>query len=632
MTAVAVAGSDDSAGGTASRPKFEALVTPQIAPGAEVAAIGPTDREGVFVAYVKGSGFRYLDLSGQEGCWSSIASYTGPVAGEFGLFHHVKTSGEGEALLAESFVSFAEAPPRSWACFRLPDRSSKATGEAELVSRSASLPGDIRAVCAAPGDDTAALALASGQVRFFDLHTGQAAGKGLKFENQVAGAGMALARLGPGRAALVRETESSPAALEFFIVGFDAEARRAHLQLRGVLRMAGIAATFGGPLQGAVSAAWAAQPGKDRLLLCWSSADAGSGAIHASVALDSEAPEVALLPQSSVSAKKGLQTKSWACVSGYLAEWAPADKALKLSLRDARFGMQVLQGDLSLDAPCKEGAMLSATSGGITLLAARGGKSGNQLAAVRWCLPQFSLQMVIGQRAPPADARQQSELLAPLREIISGKRPRDDPAANELFSSKRHAANDKALADELRRRYWRPSQELVDLIARHRCWSAAASMLGLPELDEALAVRLLAARPELLAHVVPRARARQGLDVALRDHLPASMVPRIIELLLDWLTAHRDFPDALIQSVAPGLPSQANVVSFMRALADGCLPTLARLDADLLERVLEALTAAQVDAGRSERLYGAVRAASRVPQPFIAVIDAPAIEVAVLEF
>lgn len=607
----------------ATIPSFKILATPSEGASGEVNAIGATGDAGIFVAYINGIGFRYLDLSAGEARWTTAASFAGPVDGSFGLICSRQDD--------DVYVSVVEAPPRSWACFRIKSHSdSKQTEDAELVARSSSLPGDICAVCSSPNDTWAVSALVTGQVRFFDLHSGKAAGKGLKFEALSTETGFALARLGNGRAALVRGHSTSPSSLDFFVISFDSEARKSVLQLRGTLRLTS------GVARGVLSAARATESSapKDRLMLCWDNGREGSSRdlTFATVTIDAEVVDVEPLAPAVSSSSSAV---CWDSIEGYFIELRKADAGLKLELRDARFGIPITSGEVGL-ALRKNNDMRITTAGPVTLLTLTGKGSGSSssFAAVQWTLPRFSLNMVIGGRSAVAtQLRDETHgSLAPLRELVAGKRSRDDAGTAELFSAKRHAGSDRALAEELKGRSWRPSDELVDAIIQHRCWIAARTMLTLPELDERLAVRLLVARPEFLSRVVRRARAPHLLDVALRDHLPAAMLPNIVEVLNEWLAAYADFPKSAIATAAPGIPNQNEIVSFLSAIANGCLPSLSRLDGELLERVLENLQLAQADAARSEKLYGLVRAACYVRKPMKAVIDVPVIEVALLEF
>eukprot|EP00406_Dinophysis_acuminata_P054764 CAMPEP_0179320210 /NCGR_PEP_ID=MMETSP0797-20121207/57923_1 /TAXON_ID=47934 /ORGANISM="Dinophysis acuminata, Strain DAEP01" /LENGTH=607 /DNA_ID=CAMNT_0021031685 /DNA_START=21 /DNA_END=1844 /DNA_ORIENTATION=- len=603
-----------------SLPKFE-VYAPQRIEG-DIAAVGATGTEGTFLVYAAGAGFQYLDCSDKAGRWAVAAKFEADVAGALGL--HVCAAG-GEA--AAVHVSYVDGDLRSWVCLQLPEAAGKA---ATAVARTA-MPASILAARSAPGDAAAALALANGSVRFCDLLTGQTCGKGLKLEPRRPDAALALARLGPGRAALVRQGEGE---CEFFVVALDGEAQRATLERRGVL-----GGSHRGPpsrvLVDVANAALASAPDQDRVLLCWKSPDGegSSDLAFAAAALHDEVAE--LVPLLTTEKGAGPVPLSWLCVMDYLVEWSPRpDSAgkdlLSMRLRDTRFGVAVASGEVPFAAAGGgSGGALVATAGRTTVLLGR--KGGTGIAAVRWLLPGFSLGGVIGSGA--AEPAEPCKLLAPLHGVLSGKRPRDDPGAQELFSAKRRAATDEAIAVELRRRRWKPSHKLVDTIVQHQCWAAAGALLSLPELDEHLAIRLLSARVELLPYIVRRARTPQQLELALRDHLPASLLPAILEVLLEWLEAYRDCPEAAVQKAAPGLPRAVEVVGFLRALADGCLPSLAALDEGLIERVVESLNSIHVDLARTERLCSTVRAACWMTKPFHALSDAaPAVEVLQLHF
>merc|ERR1712107_170892 len=170
---------------------------------------------------------------------------------------------------------------------------------------------------------------------------------------------------------------------------------------------------------------------------------------------------------------------------------------------------------------------------------------------------------------------------------------------------------DVELAGEVRARRVRPSRDLVDTIVHNRCWASAAALIALPDLDEDLGVQLLAARPALLAWIVRRARGSNLLSVALRDYFPDSKLGGIIEILLEWLQVYREYPEVEIRKCIPVLPRLPEIVEFLSALVDGCLQSLVRLDADLIEKVVEALTRVHADFSRNERLCASVRAAYR---------------------
>lgn len=590
--------------------------------GGDVLALGPTDRDSVFVAYVKGLGLRVspdFSSDSEAASWSQAGSLTASVHGPLGLFFHRSASASPDE---ETFVSFLESPPRSWVCFRLPRDGA---GDAQLVERSA-MPGDAVAACGEPTDAVAALALASGHVRFMDLATGKSAGKGLKFEQAPEKSGLGLARLGSGRAALVRETSAPGHVAEFFLLALDTEQKRTVLERRGFLRD-GPQPHSGQNLGSLLGASSCGREGK--LLLCWGLEGAAQAFTTASV--DCESSELAPLPPRSAEVPTGAAAL-WLCTAGYLAELVPG-AASTLVVRDASYGLLVTSSQVTLSCSKAFHATAGSTSLLLAVEKAKGAKAkGSGIAAVRWTLPPFGLSMLVGRGRAQALATPQAPKLTPLMEAVSGKRPRDDAAVEELFTAKRRVASDEALAAEIRARRCPPSYELADEVVRRSCWASARALLALPELDEDLAVKLLAARPELLARLVRRARAPQHLATALRDQLPTSMVAQILETLLVWLAAYRDFPEAEVQSAAPGVPRLDEITAFLSAMADGCLPTLATVDCDLLERVVEALTVVQVDQARTERVYSSVRAICRIAAPLKAAILPPAIEVVTLKF
>lgn len=581
-----------------------------------MAAIGHTDHEGVFVAYVPGIGFRYLDITEEPGHWATAGGFAGAVSGQFGLHYQHGSS-------ATAYVSFVETPLRTWACLRIPAPGGGLSfDESDVVDRT-SFPADVVSTSRFPGAAVAAVALGNGVIRFMDLCTGKAVGKGLKLEATTTPTTMELAALAPQRAAAFR---SAPAGNAFFVVELEAESLRVVVRLQGTLG-GSVALPPRGPLLGAAAV------GGDRLLLCWGAAEARPDdptRIFASVSLDCEAPApVPLAP-----ATRSTAPLLWLCIAGFLMEYAPAPSgaALELEVRDARFGLLVASGSVQF-AIKGDRRLLTATAGNTTALV---GVRTSEVALVRLALPEFSLQMVIGTSAEKAPNT--AAPLAPLREAASGKRARDDPAVEELFAAKRRGPTDEALAAEVRKRVWPPSYELVDLVVRRQCCETARALLALPELGEDLSIQLLAADgaldAALLAPVVRRASTPRLLEAALRDHLPAALLPGLLEALLHWLDAYRDLAHAAVQEAMPGLPTQADIVRFLSAIADGCLPSLLRLDADLLERVSEGLSIAQKERNQTEHTYAGVHAtlhsAGRAGRS--ALDEVPPVEVMLLDF
>mmetsp|Transcript_30133 Transcript_30133/g.86257 ORF Transcript_30133/g.86257 Transcript_30133/m.86257 type:complete len:608 (-) Transcript_30133:118-1941(-) len=587
--------------------------------GGKIEAIAAVEgKEATFVAFVSGIGLRYLDLDAEGGGrWSTAGGFAGAISGQFGVFHH--SGGGGPA----AFVSFVEAPARSWVCLRVPQvGEAMSVDQAALVERTA-LGAAVAAACrAAPADGEAALLLAGGAVRFLDLCSGKVVGKGPKLEGKAASSGsssMAIAGLGPRRVAVVWEAE-------YFVLELEAETQKVLLRSQGSLGLGGLGSL--GSLMGASSMG----PREDRLLLCWGGASEASARTFATVLLEGATASASPLPSTAA------PSAAWMCVSGYLAECVPVEgqSDLTVALRDARFGMQVASAEVPL-------ALGKKAAGGLLFTASRGtalivGGKGSEAAALRWRLPRFSLQLLIGADAKEALAQGPAQLSA-LRELAAGKRPGDDPAVEEMLSGKRRKTTDEALASEVRRRCWPPSHELVDIIVRGQCWAAARELLGLPELGEDLAVRLLAGdagqEASLLAHVVRRASTPGLLQAALENHLPPALLPALLEVLIEWMEAYREFTPAALQKAAPGLPTQAEIVRFLAAMADGCLPSLLRLEGDLLERVSEALLLAERERARGERTHSTLRAALKIKEgsAFLREArEAPAVEALLLDF
>lgn len=581
-----------------------------------------------------------------------------------------------EATQPQSFVCVRLAPVP--AVREMDADGSKAASEAEaVVIARTSLADEV--VSATVGGATTggvvALAFASGSLRCYDPGTGKVVGKGLKLElssggdraTALADTSTALTRLSTNNFVLVRGVKPGALEAEYFLVSFNAETRRLELLQRNTLRIPEMSAapllagSVAGSLRGAAAVADGGC-GKDardeRLLLCWGAgAAAPSDApqqpkrfVYASASgLDSDSPvmmplfRVAAGPVTS-SVASAPSPRHWFATQGYLAEIASEaeGEALQLILRDSRFGMQVASGSAT---PSRErgsggsgggrsgagkrgaaapaptlGVPLVATSEDVSVLATRGGGT----FALHWDLPSFSLQMVLGSAAPSIPAvvggraatDGSSEELAPLRDAVAGKRSRDDPAVQALFSAKRRATTEKAWSAELRGRRWRLSPELVDSIVSHGSWAAARALLALPELDEALAVRLLAARPQLLTRVVRRARAPERLGAALRDHLPASQLKDTLEVLRVWLDSYAEFPEEELRQAVPDMPRPAETVQFLSSLAEGCLPSLARIDSELIDQIVDGLTRLQGDAIRTEKLYGSLRAAVQSGKSF----------------
>jgi len=463
------------------------------------------------------------------------------------------------------------------------------------------------------------LAFVGGLIKFHNSVTGQAATRNVKLLDQGdkanAGAPIVLAHLGPRRVIAVRN--ASGADVEVFIFRYDEEHERCDLDRDCTLSFADPMPTIAGPLCGA--SVIDATQGHERLLLCWPTAGASSSLVWAAAELPEEGAEaVPLRPLSAGSASAAAVT-AWACVGGFLVEFtAPsASEPWPFTLRDARLGMPVASGELpSVGRPGRRATHVASDPfGSVTALAS--GKEG-LVAGLRWSLPSFGLQMLIGSKRKQSDC--DGNALQPLQEVLSAKRKRkDDTGVAALFdksSASRRAASEKALVAELKSRSWRPTHDLLDIMIQHECWAAARQLLALPELDEDLAVRLAVARPGLLPAVVHQTFGSRRLGASLRQWVPAAHLSGMMEALLQMLEAYREYTETELAERLPGFPRAAEVVSFLRALADGCLMLLTgSVSAELLERVHEALAFASHDAHRVENLYAAVSACCNVKKP-----------------
>ena len=362
-------------------PDFDSIEIPS---SSEASAIAPTDKEGCFLVFFQDVGFKYLNLL-PEASWTDAASFTGSISPEFGILHH----GHGDS----NWVSFVEVPPKSWACYQLADT-------AELSGRMTALPGDIKAVCGA-GEGLAALALATGQVRFVDLTTGKACGKGVKLKEASTSNSMCLARLRPRRVALVRQAPSLE--LEFFVLELD-EMNAIKVECRGSLRTRPTHVLESIAFAGADTTENAGRiAGKDQILLCWRKPELTNGVKngkkhsaaverHFAVAKlhDRDRPVPFVSPGGA-----DMATQGWHAVSGYFAEWWHGEGAMHFRLRDARFGLVAAAGEVTLSA----GNLLLSTSDRFTVATV-----GGAFVAVRWSLPRFTLRALAGQAEGAGDS------------------------------------------------------------------------------------------------------------------------------------------------------------------------------------------------------------------------------------
>ena len=388
---------------------FQALRVPPSSWG-DAAAVAPTATDGSFVVFFPSVGFKYLDLP--EASWRDGGRFSGSIDASLGI-HCARDS---------RFVSFAETPPKSWACYQLL-KDGKAPS-AQLIERLC-LPGEIRAVCDA-GDDYAALALSSGQIRFANLSTGKS-GKGLKLADS-AKKSVALARLAPRRVLMVRESRGSIGP-EFLIIELD-DFNTVSLQRKGTLHMGLISMPLGQLESVAV-----ANPEREHVLLCWRQkvavngstpnghSSAGTVRHFATAALSDKDCTLRLTPEPS--------SHGWHSVAGYYAEWRSQEDALAFHLRDARYGLMVASGQAPWsNDPSVPQPVSAQTAGSVTLVCA-----GSGFAAIKWLLSPFSLKGLVGRRCD-AESRQVRRALDSGAAVLSRKRKREEENGNEQLTMK----------------------------------------------------------------------------------------------------------------------------------------------------------------------------------------------------
>lgn len=503
--------------------------------------------------------------------------------------------------------------PQVWMCVCITEKKSS-NDVAETVNCT-TMPSSILAACSTPSVGVA-IAFANGSLRFFNLSTGLAANKSVKLEPLPDGASVSLACLGQSRVVLLRMSDP-PTSLQFFI--FIAETRGCELEHKGSLLVPDGAY---GPLRGVsvLHVHEQDQSSKDRILLCWSSGSESKTEdfIFTSALLNCDEPKTIVLPRSP--SKHG-STVAWACMGDYLIECVLGSSGLDLVLRDACLGMptnfDVKVHELSDHNNHEKLHVAVAGSTAVLITAADGTGTVIQLS-----LPAFSLHMSIGARAWYLPKSEHDEMvvlrdkveLAVLQDLVSGKRMRDDPEVVGLFSKKARMITEEAVATAVKDRYWKPSHELLDVVVQCECREVALSLLRIPELDPDLAVRLLSCWPDLLAYIVARACTWAFLSSSLRNYLNVSRMPGILEVLLEWLDAYRRFPVEEIEKKAPGIPDVSSIVAFLSAFADGCLPSLARLDGDLLARVAEGIMRLEQDVTRAENLRACVQTCCHLEQ------------------
>jgi len=368
----------------------------------------------------------------------------------------------------------------------------------------------------------------------------------------------------------------------------------------------------------------------DRVMACFGPTSAGMGRRFVSISINSNSEDTtAHVTNVAISAS---DEGSWLIVQGYLVDLATGNKEVQLKAIDAKFGITLASATLCSTNQAGSAALRCASYRELSIIA---DAEATELKAVRWTLPTFSLRTALGSQKSVPMMGSQNDGLRSVDEALALKRPYNNSKVNDMFSASKRAATEAAMLERVRQKRWLPSEELVELIAQRRCFSVAHALLEQPELSEAFCVRLLAAdssfESPLLNAAVQRPSTEQALEAALADHLPSSLLPGLLEVLLEWLSAYSQIPLSELEERLPGLPRQTDIVHFLSALADACLPSLLRLDPDLLERVTEALAQVQRRRSKLESIHSTARAAARLASAEKSA-EAPMVEVALLDF
>ena len=380
---------------------FQALDVPPSSWG-DAAAVSPTATDGSFIVFFPGFGFKYLDLSLGNSSWRDGGHFSGAIASHIGMLHHQT----GDSC----YISFAETPPKSWACYQLVCKDGKAPSP--QLSERLCLPGEIRAACDA-GDGFAALAISSGQLRFVDLASGKG-GKGLKLGE--AKKCVALTRLAKRKVLMVRDRSIGP---EFLIIELD-EFQAVSLQRRGTLHTSSISPV--GQLESVV----VTHEEEERVLLCWREPVMMNGGTpnghteqgtvcHVATTTLSDKGNLVRLPEPSASCQV-------AAIASYYAEWHREGSRLAFHLREARYGLAVASGQASIQIQPKsqQHTVSTQTAGSVTLVYSGGG-----YGAIKWQLPLFSLKGLVARRSDE-ESRQVRRALDGGAAALSRKRKLDE--------------------------------------------------------------------------------------------------------------------------------------------------------------------------------------------------------------
>lgn len=534
-------------------------------------AIACTGSEGCFIVFFAAFGFKYVDLS--EGQWKEAMKFNGSITPGFGLFHY----NQGDA----SWISFVESPAKSFVCYRISEES--------IVGRM-TFPGDVMATCPA-GEGIAAMVLSTGQLRFADLTTGKACGKGArpKFFDKEESKPFCMAQVKPRQVVVMRQVKAvNVFNVQFFVVELD-EMNNAQIQQSGVLKMGSLARLSHGLGENfeldsidAIGGEQDDKAGQPRIILaCKRTAPIPTnGLLNGKQAEHSECSEqgrrfalanLHTLRAEALGAFSGASDESensphWHLMGlDYFVEWFVED-GVRFRLRDSKYGLIVGTGHVSRNGKLKNSesgkrdSLFLCTSERFSLASVEG-----SFVAIRWTLPRYHLASMLG-RGAPADAPPFD-----LGEALSRKR--------------KHEADD--------------------------------------EIDSSF-----------IASLVRNCQGEGHSDVQmLRSCLKPEDLPFVLKTLTAWLSFRRDLTAGSINAAAPGLPSVAAMARFLKALADAFVQSIVTLPADLVQKVIECLVAAQKDVACNEKLFS--RAAAAYCEPVRKNTGAAShsrVDIAILDF
>ena len=483
---------------------FDILPVPllQSGEGKKPLAIASTGRDGRFIVFFAAHGFRYLDLG--EGQWEDAMKFTGSISPDFGLFYY--SCGDS------NWISFVESPAKSFVSYLMSE---------EQVAGRMSLRGDVMAACPA-GEGIAGMVLSTGQLRFADLTTGQACGKGARpkfLDLEDTQRTFCMAQVKPGQVIVMRQAKAvNGLNVQFFVVELD-EMNNAQIQHSGILKMGSLTKGLGGESElESISVG-----NNGRIIVAWKKAALTNGLLNGKHSPHSPGRRFASVNLQSMRAEAlGAELSEsssfdWHTVgAGYFVEWFLDGDDLTFKLRDSKFGLLVATGTVPEAAGTarKQSGLgrLLCTSERYSLASVEG-----SFVAVRWTLPLFHLTRMIGQAAPT-----------------------DSPPFNsgEAFSRKR----------------------------KHE--------IGEGEVHSSF-----------VASLIRNCKGLPSDVQLLRSCLKPEDLPFVLKTLTSWLAFRRDLTAESIKNAAPGMPSVAAMARFLKALADAFLPSLVKLPADTLQKV-----------------------------------------------